>query len=123
MPTPKLFRVNRFGGERPMLQGPPDDFVWPDSWRPLAGESFVSTLDAELQREVCPGHPLSRVACRAVARNLEDGNEFVFATAHPDMPVAFVHLTWQVERSPRYPYTMGYPSWEAFRSSWAYAVV
>jgi hypothetical protein len=104
-----------------MLQGPADDYDWPGSWRPLADEPFVPTLDAELQREVGPGHPLYRVACRAMGRNLEDDDEFVFATASPAMPVAFVHLTWQVERSPRYPYTMGFLSWEEFRWSWAYA--
>src|SRR3954471_12452132 len=33
MRIPRLFRVNLLGGGDPMLQGPTDDFDWPDSWR------------------------------------------------------------------------------------------
>jgi hypothetical protein len=71
-----------------------------------------------LQHEVCPGHPLYRIECRAVARNREHHDEFIFVTAHSDMPVAFVHLTWTVESGPAFPYAVGYPSWEAFRAAW-----
>ena len=43
---------------------------------------------------------------------------FIFATAVPGKPVAFVHLTWTVEKDPLFPYTVVYPSWEAFRAAW-----
>lgn len=119
-----------------MVLGPPSGFLWPEPWRPLADseastelvrsladpldeEPLAFTFEAELQREVCPEHPLHAVECLAVARNREHFDEFIFATAHPDMPVAFVHLTWTVESTPTFPYTVGYPSWEAFRAAWA----
>ena len=69
-------------------------------------------------------HPLDRIECRAVARNREHHDEFIFETSHPDMPVAFVHRTWAVESDPTFPDTVGYPAWEAFRAAWTvqYAV-
>ncbi len=117
-----------------MIPDPPDHFFWPNPWRPLdeseasnevlvarpfAEEPRAFTFEAELQREVCPGHPLHRIECRAVARSREHHDEFIFVTARPDMPVAFVHLTWTIESDPTFPYTVGYTSWEAFRAAWA----
>jgi hypothetical protein len=122
-------------GGAPMGEPLPEGFDWPPMWRPLTDsteamalveplanpfreEELPGTLEAELRREVCPAHPLHGVECRAVARNREDFNEFLFATARPDMPLAFVHLTWAVETTATFPYTIGYPSWEAFRAAW-----
>lgn len=117
-----------------MVPGPPDGFSWPDPWHPLveseasnevlgpqpfAEDPKTFTFEAELQHEVCPSHPLYRVECRAVARSREHHDEFIFVTAHPGMPVAFVHLTWTIESNPTFPYTVGYPSWDAFRAAWA----
>jgi hypothetical protein len=119
-----------------MLSGPPKGFLWPSPWEPLADPSaalemgvcenyllgeegeVAATMEAELEREICEGHPLYRLPCRAVARNTEDPNEFLFVTADPEKPVAFVHLTWHIESTPTFPYTVVYPSWEAFRASW-----
>jgi hypothetical protein len=119
-----------------MLPVPPDGFQWPSPWEPLADpsaalemglcvnyllaeeEGVAPTMEAELEREVCEGHPLYRLPCKAVAWNKEDPNEFLFVTADPDKPVAFVHLTWQIESTPAFPYTVEYPSWEAFRAAW-----
>ena len=119
-----------------MLSGPPEDFRWPDPWRPIirteAGTEVIApqpfapdpasfTLEAELQHEVGLDHPLHRVECRAVARSLDHPDEFLFVTAHPLFPIAFVHLTWAVEGNPAFPYTVGYSSWEAFRAAWTEA--
>lgn len=118
----------------PMIPGPPDDFPWPEPWRPLdeseasneilapqpfAEASKAFTFEAELQQEVCRGHPLYRIACRAVARNRDHHDEFLFVTARPDMPIARVHLTWAAESNPAFPYVEGYASWVAFRAAWA----
>ena len=118
-----------------MTSTPPDGFEWPEPWEPIAsedacldyprltaevfgGEPPACSLVSELQREVAPSHPLYRVACRAVARNRHDPNEFLFLTAHPRMPLAFVHLTWSKEERPDFPWVEGYESWEAFRQAW-----
>ncbi len=112
---------------------PPENFVWPTPWRlieasgasrevlgpqPYESDPRKFTFEAELQHELCPSHPLYRVECRAVARSSEHYDEFMFATARPDMPLAFVHLTWQIEDDPMFPHTVGYASWEAFTIAW-----
>ncbi|MFN0019378.1 MAG: hypothetical protein ACKVP0_14025 [Pirellulaceae bacterium] len=39
-------------------------------------------------------------------------------TENPEMPIAFVHLTFRAEDDPAWPYTVGYNSWEEFQKSW-----
>lgn len=99
------------------------DFDWPAPWKPLPVPSgwlgLVESAEAELQSEVCERHPLYRVRCRVLAWNAEDTNEFLFATDAPDMPVAFVHLTWKRERDPTWPYTIGYSGLGAFYTAWS----
>jgi hypothetical protein len=79
---------------------PPEGFVWPAPWAPIASEDAcleyprllvetfgeqepADSLARELQREVGSLHPLYRVACRAIGRNLEDPNEFLFSDRAP----------------------------------------
>jgi hypothetical protein len=81
-------------------------------------EPSECSLANELQREVAPAHPLYQVACRAVGRNQDDPNEFLFVTTHPRMALAVVHLTWSKENRPDFPWVMGYESWDAFRQAW-----
>ena len=117
-----------------MTSAPPDDFQWPARWEPIASEAFgpaypcfsfsepgegppPATISEELQREVCPGHPLYRVACRAVAR-CQNFNEFLLLTANPEMPLALVHLTWRREHRPTFPWFRGYKSGEEFKRAW-----
>lgn len=116
-----------------MLSDAHSDFRGPDPWRPLAEsetareiiapQPYVDdprtfTFEAELQREVCPEHPLYQIECRAIARNCDHSDEFIFLTDDPKLPLAFVHLTWQVESSPLFPYTVRYSSWDEFRDAW-----
>lgn len=100
----------------------PDHFCWPWPWKPLPLPSGwlgrVESIEAELQSEVCEAHPLYRVHYRAVAWNADDVNEFLFITDHNEMPLAFVHLTWQAERDPTWPFTVGYLGWSEFRMEW-----
>jgi hypothetical protein len=110
--------------------------VWPAPWEPIVSEDAcleyprllaetfgeqqpADSLARELQREVGPLHPLYNVECRAIGRNSKDPNEFLFLTAQPRMPLAFVHLTWKVETQPEFPWMEGYESWEAFRRTWS----
>lgn len=100
----------------------PKDFKWPTSWKPLplpkGWLGILQSAEAELQSEVCPGHLLYHVTCRAVAFNSDDVNEFLFTTSRPGMPLAFVHLTFRAETNPMWPYTVGYSGWEDFRIAW-----
>jgi hypothetical protein len=100
----------------------PDDYPWPPPWKPVPLPSGwlgrVESVEAELQLEVCPGHVLYGVPCRAVGWNPQDPNEFLFATNDPGLSFAFVHLTWRTEQDPTWPYTLRYPNWDPFRSAW-----
>jgi hypothetical protein len=95
----------------------PDNFPWPGRWEPAPTPDGLPRIEAELQREVCPGHLLYRVACRVVALNGAHGDEYLFATEHPAAPLAFVHLTYAVERDPRWPHAQAYADWHAFRQA------
>jgi hypothetical protein len=124
-----------------VLTSTPADFHWPPPWQPLpdeydptfpqvrclvlglasSGNSITAELQAELQREVCVGHLLHGRTCKAVAWSNDHSDEFLFVTDIPELPLAFVHLTWAVETHSKFPWTVGYESWEAFRSAWAEA--
>lgn len=100
---------------------PPENFRWPPSWLPISPQErggTVASLEAELGREVGIGHPLCGVDCKAVARNEVDPDDVLFVTSNPQMPLAFVHLTWKAERDPAWPFTVGYAGWDEFRSAW-----
>jgi hypothetical protein len=117
------------------VRHPPDEFDWPHPWELITIESqslsipqsmiqdvgerdTVHTLTAELRRECCPDHPLHGQRCVPVARSRDEPDEVVFAVDDSEFPVAFVHLTWAVEQSAEFPYTLRYKSWEEFRVAW-----
>lgn len=118
-----------------MIEPLPIDSDWPELWERLTDSTEVmaqiksfadpfgevplaATLEAELQREIRLGHPLYGFECWAVARSRVDFNNFLFTTSRPDMPMALVHMTWVMERTGVFPYTVGYGAWEEFRSAW-----
>src|SRR5688572_24765770 len=76
-----------FGNRRARMIEVPDDFLWPALWKPLplpeGWLGLVRSAEAELQREVGPGHPLFGAACRDIAYNANDVNEFLFVTDSP----------------------------------------
>ena len=82
------------------------DLKWLDPWRPTA-----PGLEAELSREVGPGHVLAGRRAVAVGRRM-DNDDVLFHP--PDGPalLAVVHLTWtgQRERRPEWPQTELYHS-------------
>ena len=53
---------------------------------------------------------------KAVAYCSADPNEFLFVTNDPEQPIASVHLTWEVEHDPKWPYTTIYGSLEDWRT-------
>lgn len=91
---------------------------WPIAWSELADEAKRRKLEAELEREVCPGHLLFREPVIAIA-HLLGGDGVLFQLA--DGRVAYVHLTSEVESKPEWPYTLIFGSVEEFSkaaSSW-----
>jgi hypothetical protein len=104
----------------------PTRFRWPIPWRPLSDDAealsfgrfinpnVATTVLGELRRETCDGHPLAGVACRPVAWNADGRKDFLFLTARPDMPVALVHFTWGVQKTPDWPFVIGYRGLEDF---------
>jgi hypothetical protein len=59
-------------------------------------------LVAELSREVGPGHVLSGIPVKVLARR-RDRDDVLFKILDGSGRVASVHLTWQVESSPTWP--------------------
>jgi hypothetical protein len=75
---------------------------WLEPWTPV--ESEAANLEAELQRELAPGHPLYGHPAQAIARRI-DCDDVLFAAMSPPGRIAVVHLTWsgQPETDPRWP--------------------
>ncbi len=78
----------------------------------FTGEQIASSFSTELQREVCPEHPLHGVKTEAVAFCKEDPNEVLFVTNVSHAPIACVHLTWEVEAGPDWPHFDAYQNLE-----------
>lgn len=74
-------------------------------------EGGPRTLADELKRELAPGHPLSGVTARAIARR-KDNDDVLFELVSAEKPLAVVHLTWRKEDSPDWPYTTFYGGWD-----------
>jgi hypothetical protein len=118
---------------------PPEHFEWPAPWQPFVEDAswlewanlmvdfgkskenakIPATVPAELQRECCAEHPLYGRVCVPIAQSLAYPDDFLFITDNPEMPIAFVHLTWSRESNAMFPYTVGYASWEEFRVAWS----
>ncbi len=83
-------------------------FEWPDHWSPLT-TGTREVFEAELIKEVGPGHKLLGQQATAIARRL-DQDDVLFVLA--DNRVAEVHLTWgyRTESDPRWPRTTVYSS-------------
>jgi hypothetical protein len=100
----------------------PAAVVWPRRWRPIAEASSLfpspiypgESAFAELQREICEGHPLYGVHCVPVAYDASTIKEFLFATARPDMPLAVVHFTGRPESDPEWPFVIPFLTLDAF---------
>lgn len=89
---------------------------WLEPWQAVEDRAVAESLQAELQREVPPGHALHGVeAVRAIGtRNDQDDVAYLL----PDGRVAVVHLTWaRREAVPPDPTTRVLDSVEAF-SRW-----
>jgi hypothetical protein len=73
----------------------------------------AANLEAELRKEVAPGHPLYMLGARAVAQRI-DADDVLFEVDSPDFRYAVVHLCWTVEpeHDPRFPHTEAFASFQ-----------
>lgn len=114
----------------PVLQRPPSEHLsvpevehWSDKSNPLP-ENWTCVdpasgrrLVAELQREVCAKHVLFQRHVRAVGRSaLRD--DVLFASLEGDGVVYVVHLTWDRESDPEWPFTTRFESIGHFFRRW-----
>jgi hypothetical protein len=89
----------------------------PINWSQL-NPADANPLEAELKRELSPGHPLFGRNLRAIARR--DGYDDVLFTPTGDLtPVYWVHLTWAAETDPAWPWTEQYQTLAEFADDWA----
>jgi hypothetical protein len=87
-------------------------------------ETFVKVTDeearefeAELKKEISPGHPLAGIAAVCVARSSRR-DDFLFHLPSHAEQFAIVHLTWSKETVPDYPWTTFFKSEEDFVQNW-----
>jgi hypothetical protein len=86
------------------------EISWPPGWGAVT-RSNATSLEGELEREVCSEHVLYRVPVVAIARRF--GYDDVLYQL-PDGRLAYVHLTWKQESKPDWPYTEIYHTVDEF---------
>lgn len=85
---------------------------WPWGFEPI-DESHARDLEAELQRELAPEHPMHGVSLEAIGRRV--ANDDVVFAVHGSEAIALVHLTWSGHAEPAaYPRSSSYSSFDAF---------
>ena len=84
-----------------------NNLEWLEPWH-----QDSSGLESELVREASVRHPLFGVKAIAVARG--DWDDVLFYLPDYSSPLAVVHLTWQKEPTPEFPFTLFYSSIEDF---------
>jgi hypothetical protein len=87
---------------------------WPDDWWPIDAAT-AAAFEAELQREMSPGHPLFGLPLRAIGQG-GNGDDVLFTVADGSERVAAVHLTWA--RAAECPPWPGSELYEGF-AAWA----
>jgi len=85
---------------------------WLVPWHPIERDDQRRALDAELQRELAPSHPLHGLKATAIACR-QDNDDVLFSLT--DGRVAVVHLTWIGKQDrPPWPAADFYTSTDAF---------
>jgi hypothetical protein len=88
---------------------------WPEPWGQIDDATTAAAFEAELQRELSPGHTLFGLPLRAVGRRW-DCDDVLFAVEDGSGRVAAVHLTCrQGAEPPPWPNSGLYES----RAAWA----
>ena len=82
--------------------------------RMLYSDTIADTVQDELQREICEGHPLYGVECSPVAYDADTGHDFLFLTGKPGSPFILVHFTWKEETQPEFPFIIEFRCFDDF---------
>lgn len=87
---------------------------WLHPWRAIT-QGEAPAFEAELGREIGPGHALEGVHAMAIARR-DDCDDVLYALFGHARSLAVVHLTWsgQKETTPALPSVELFESWEAW---------
>ena len=88
----------------------------PKDWAELRSDE-IGSLEKELARETCNGHPLHKVQVRALFRRYPH-DDVLFEVFDSDCPYYCVHLTWSAENNPNWPYITRFRSLEDFRANY-----
>ena len=103
-----------------------DRIELPKLWKKISNEHEVMKLgksinhsvadspSEELERELCEGHCLCGVVCKAIAYYTPTMKDFLFVTDNVEKPFARVHLTFVVETDPTYPFTNLFSCFDKF---------
>jgi len=75
---------------------------WPWPFGAIEEVDHRFSLEAELRRELKPGHPLFGLPARAIARR-SDQDDVLFKLLDGTGRVAEVHLTWARNEKPPWP--------------------
>lgn len=88
--------------------------VLPKGWY-LCDEEEQRSRQAELSREVTPGHALHGRTCHAIAQD-SASDDVLFACESPGPLLALVHLTWRNDgaETPPWPWTTLFASADAW---------
>lgn len=84
----------------------------PEGWL-ILNEKEVDGAAKELRKEMCKGHVLYGKEILAIARR-EDRDDFLFYVKNSDVALYSVHLTWNKENAPEWPYAAAFESKENF---------
>lgn len=84
--------------------------IWPTCWNSELRDETRKALEAELYREVMTGHVLFGQAVSAKALG-GSGDDVVYQLQ--DGRYAVVHLTWHIETSPEFPFTVTFNDFES----------
>lgn len=88
----------------------------PPEWEQLPA-NVATQLLAELHRELPSSHLLHGQPLRAVAR-WKGRDDVLFESTSHETRVYWVHLTWNTETDPHWPWTIAFESRAHFASTW-----
>jgi|GEM_PF-1134855 len=107
--------LERFKAEFPFLADTIKKDVKPPQFEPPWQETSLD-LEEELYRECIKGHKLYGIKAKAVARR-QDNDDVLYELVNGSGEYAVVHLTWNKEKTPDWPWSEIYKSYEDWKTN------